>query len=132
MRFFVLLIVLGFPVLDLLMTVRFAHWTGVPAPVLLIASAIAGVAILCNERIEFRARTLAALHGDRSLLRGLLDSGRKVMAGVLFVLPGVLSDVIAIALLLLPINMGGSLEPVTITRGGLRRASLDGDYRRID
>ena len=30
MRFILLLIVLGFPVIDLYVTVRFARWTGVP------------------------------------------------------------------------------------------------------
>ena len=31
MRFLVLLIVLAFPVIDVLATLRFARWTGVPA-----------------------------------------------------------------------------------------------------
>ena len=33
--------------------------------------------------------TVAAMHGEQPLLRGLLDSGRKVLAGLLFILPGV-------------------------------------------
>jgi hypothetical protein len=36
-----------------------------------------------NERIEFRARMVTALHGDQSILRGVLDSGRKVLAAFL-------------------------------------------------
>ena len=35
-----------------------------------------------------RTTSIAALHGEQPLLRGLLDSGRKVLAGVLLILPG--------------------------------------------
>jgi FxsA cytoplasmic membrane protein. len=63
-------------------------------------------------------------------MRGLVDSGRKVLAGMLFLLPGLLSDLLAIALLLLPINLGRQLA--TQTAGNGFGDPLDGDYRRID
>ena len=133
MRFVVLLIVLIFPVLDVLATVRFARWTGIPAVVWFVASAIAGLLLLRKERITFRAKTLAALRGDQPLLRGLLDSGRRVLAAVLLILPGILSDVIALLLLLLPINLGPpfATQPVSVGRS-FRRDSLEGDFRRVD
>ena len=53
---------------------------------------VAGAALLRTERFAFRARTVAAMHGEASMLRGMLDSGRKVLAGLLFILPGVVSD----------------------------------------
>ena len=102
MRFIVMLIVLAFPILDVLVTLRFARWTGIPALAWFIASAAAGMLLLHHERIGFRARTLAALRGDHPLMRGLLDSGRKVLAALLLILPGIVSDLIAVVLLLLP------------------------------
>jgi UPF0716 protein FxsA len=134
MRFLVLLIVLAFPVIDVLATLRFARWTGIPALAWMLASTVAGLLLLHHERLGFRARTLAALRGDRPLMRGLLDSGRKVLAALFLILPGVLSDVIALLLLLLPINVGAPFSPQTVGAGfGVRRAdTLDGDYRRID
>ncbi|HEV2979307.1 MAG TPA: FxsA family protein [Casimicrobiaceae bacterium] len=133
MRFLVLLIVLIFPVLDVLATVRFARWTGIPAVAWFVASAIAGVLLLRKERITFRAKTLAALRGDQPLLRGLLDSGRRVLAAVLLISPGIVSDLIALLLLLLPINLGPPLatQPASVSRG-FRRDSLEGDFRRVD
>ena len=136
MRFLVLLIVLTFPVLDVLATLRFARWTGIPMVVWLVASAIAGLVLLRNERGSFRARTLAALHGGQPLMRGLLDSGRKVLAGILLILPGVVSDLIALLLLLLPINLGASFAPQPAAVGSSFRVgrtdSLEGDYHRIE
>jgi len=42
MRFLVMLIVLIFPVLDVIVTLRFAKWTGVPMMAFLLGSAMAG------------------------------------------------------------------------------------------
>ena len=130
MRFVVLFILLSFPVIDLMVTLRFARWTGVPAFVWILVSAAVGTLLLRHERGGFRARTLGALRGDQPLMRGLVDSGRKVLAAMLFILPGILSDLLAIALLLLPINLGRQLAAQAA--GGGFGDSLDGDYRRIE
>ena len=130
MRFIVLFILLSFPVIDLMVTLRFARWTGVPAFVWILVSAAVGTLLLRHERGGFRARTLGALRGDQPLMRGLVDSGRKVLAAMLFILPGILSDLLAIALLLLPINLGRQLAAQAA--GGGFGDSLDGDYRRIE
>ena len=106
MRFVLLAILLAFPVVDLLATLRFARWTGVPVWMWLALSTTAGFVLLRNERVAFRANTAAAMHGQQLALRGLFDSGRKVLAGVMFILPGLVSDVMALLLLALPLNVG--------------------------
>jgi UPF0716 protein FxsA len=132
MRFVVLAIVLAFPAIDLLATVRFARWTGIPVWMWLAMSTLAGFVLLRNERVAFRANTAAALHGQHLNLRELFDSGRKVLAGFLFLMPGVLSDLMALILLALPLNVGRGLEPVAYPRRRVPRDSFDGEYRRID
>ncbi len=131
MRFVVFAILVGFPILDLYASVRFAQWSGVPLWAWLTASTLAGFTLLRNERSAFRARTVAALHGGQPLFRGLLDSGRKVLAGFLFIMPGLVSDVFAVLLLLLPINKTGSITRQFAPQAA-GRDSLDGDYRRVD
>ena len=134
MRFIVLAIVLAFPLFDLYVTARFARWTGVPLWVWLAAGLLGGLWLLRNERTAFRANTVAVLHGEQSLLRGLVDSGRKVLAGLFFIVPGILSDAIALLLLLLPINHGRyAPEPATVGRGMRHNGgAIDGEYRRMD
>ncbi len=131
MRFVVLAIVLAFPAIDLLVTVRFARWTGVPVWTWLAVSTCAGFLLLRNERVAFRANTAAAMHGQQLALRGLFDSGRKVLAGFLFLLPGVISDLMALVLLALPLNVGLEAQGVPPRRRS-RSDALDGDYRRLD
>ena len=58
MRFLVLAILLVFPIADLYVTARVARWTGVPLWIWLGCSFLAGLVLLRNERIEFRARTV--------------------------------------------------------------------------
>lgn len=106
MRFVVLAILLSLPALDLYVTSRLARITGVPLWVWLAGSFVVGMAVLRNERVEFRMRTVAALHGEQPRLRGMLDSGRKVLAAFLLILPGIVSDLVALLLLALPLNVG--------------------------
>ena len=104
MRFLVSAILVAFPLLDLYASVHLARWSGVPLWAWLMASTLAGFTLLRAERSAFRARTVAVLRGDEPLFRGLVDSGRKVLAGLLLIMPGVISDALAVVLLLLPIN----------------------------
>jgi len=110
--------------------VRFARWTGVPVWLWLLVATLAGLNLLRHERTAFRARTIAAMHGGEPILRGLLDSGRKVLAGVLLILPGIVSDLVALLLLAFPLNVGRDLAPNTVPAG--RGAPIEGSYRRLD
>ena len=97
----------------------------------LLVSVGIGLYLLRNERTAFRANTIAAMHGEQPLLRVLFDSGRKVLAGALFLLPGVLSDLIALVLLALPLNLGRDLAPRAAAAGQFGKA-IDGEFRRVD
>ena len=134
MRFIVLAIVLAFPLADLFVTARLARWSGVPLWIWLSGSFLAGLLLLRNERIEFRTRMVAALHGEQWLMRGLLDSGRRVLAGILLMAPGILSDIIALMLLALPLNLGRRFEPLPAAadRSSSAGTALDGEYRRVE
>ncbi|HEY5310441.1 MAG TPA: FxsA family protein [Casimicrobiaceae bacterium] len=136
MRFVILAIVLAFPLADLYLTARIARWTGVPLWLWLAGSFVAGALLLHHERNEFRMKTVAALHGGQPVLRGLLDSGRRVLAGFLLILPGIASDIIALLLLALPLNLGGSVRPIPaaagVSQGRGEFDAIDGDYRRIE
>ena len=136
MRFIVLTSVLAFPLVDLYLTTRVARWSGIPLWIWLGGSFVAGALLLNHERTEFRMKTVAALHGGQPVMRGLLDSGRRVLAGLLLMLPGIASDVVALVLLALPLNVGRSYEPLAAGAGRWPRHrdfdAIDGDYRRID
>jgi UPF0716 protein FxsA len=136
MRFIVLAIVLAIPAADLYLTARIARWSGIPLWVWLGGSFVAGALLLNNERTEFRMKTVAALHGEQPVLRGLLDSGRRVLASFLLMLPGIASDVVALVLLALPLNVGRPYQPLAAGAGRGSQSgefdAIDGDFRRVD
>jgi UPF0716 protein FxsA len=129
MRIVLLLILLGFPALDVYLTVQFAAWTNTPVWLWLAAGTIAGWVLLRNERVAFRAKSQAILSGHAPLMSSMLDSGRKLLAGVLFILPGIVTDIAALALLALPLNLTGRLQTQG-NSGGVK--VFDGEYRRLD
>jgi UPF0716 protein FxsA len=133
MRFVFLAIVLAFPIIDLLVTVRFARWSGIPIWMWLGMSVLGGFLLLRNERVAFRDNIIASMHGGQPLMRGLLDSGRKVLAAFLLLLPGVLSDLLALLLLALPLNVGRGFGAATAGGGPVgRRSAIDAEFRRVD
>ena len=123
MRFVVLAILLAFPLADLYVTARVARWSGIPLWIWLAGSFLAGAAAAAQRAHRVPHATVAALHGEQSLLRGLLDSGRKVLAGFLLMLPGIVTDMIALVLLALPLNVGRGFEPQPAGAGRCRRAT---------
>ena len=82
MRFVLLAIVLTFPIVDLYITTRIARWNGIPVWGWLAAGFLGGLWLLRKERLSFRANTLAALHGEQSLLRGFQVSAENPFLSV--------------------------------------------------
>ena len=67
---------------------------------------------------------------------GILESGiRKVLAAILLIVPGILTDVMALLLLLLPINharLRPQPQPAGAGRGYGHAKSIEGEFRRTD
>jgi UPF0716 protein FxsA len=73
------------------------------------------------------ARLAAGFAQGRFAIAALTDSARTVLAGLLLIFPGVVSDLIAITLLLLP-------GPRVVTESVARRPGtgtlIEGEFRR--
>lgn len=91
-----LLILLGFSFLEIYFLIRLAdHIGGLPVIALLAASAYAGWQLLKNEYRAFLGRVFAPTSFDGF-------PARRLIAGILLILPGIISDIAAIFLLLWP------------------------------
>jgi len=100
--FFVLSILLGFPALEIFATFRVAQMIGWWLLPWLIASAVVGGWLIREAGVMVPVKLFAALNAGHSLNLALLDSFRTVFAGLLLIFPGVVSDFLALLLLLLP------------------------------
>ncbi len=122
MRFLIIGILMGFPLLEGAVLYKLAAGpTGHGGWVLawLVFAAIAGVVLIKQARFSLISRLASALSQGQFSLAAFIDSFRTVLAGLLLIFPGVISDVMALALLLIPVREP-AFEPVR------PRASRDG------
>lgn len=103
MRFgWIVLLLLSFPVLEAIGIFWMANRIGAWVLLWLLADVLAGVALIRIERVAWGARLLFSVQSGTPPFAALFASGRILLAGGLLVFPGFVSDVLALALLLIP------------------------------
>jgi UPF0716 protein FxsA len=126
MRFLLIGFLLGFPVLEAVVALRLANTMGWWVLAWMVLAACAGAALIKEARFAMLARLAAGVaHGEFPIV-ALTDSARTVIAGLLLIFPGVVSDLIAITLLLLP----RSETVQQSTRPRVPRPVIDAEFRR--
>src|SRR5258706_744911 len=127
MRLLLMAILLGFPLLEAVVLVRLSEVLGWWILAWIVLAACAGMALIKEARFAMIARLTAGLAQGRFSIAALTDSARTVLAGLFLIFPGVVSDLIALTLLLLP-------GPKAIVETGsireMRGSVIDGEFRR--
>jgi UPF0716 protein FxsA len=98
----VLLLVLGFPALEIYTMFQVADVIGWWLLAWLFASAVLGSALIRNESMAAVSRLAMTAQKGHSPFAAIWQSGRNILAGMLLIFPGVISDAIALVLLLWP------------------------------
>lgn len=98
----VFFILLGFPALEIVVLFRVADSIGWWLLPWLMLSAVAGWTLIQEERLAMFGRLFSSLQSGQPPGYAMLDSLRTLFAGVLLIFPGVISDALALVLLLLP------------------------------
>ena len=121
-------ILIALPVLDVYATLRLAEALNVPGLAMFIPGVIFGVVVMKRETRTLRAQFVGAL--QTMAVQGMVfDSGRRMLAAVLLLLPGVVSDLFAVFLLLVP-NRSLPL-PVAASPSAMPK-TVDGEFRRVE
>ncbi|HYC35795.1 MAG TPA: FxsA family protein [Usitatibacter sp.] len=127
MRLVLIVILLGFPLLEAVVLVRLSESMGWWLAAWVVLAACAGIALIKEARFAMLARLGAGLAQGRFSIVALTDSVRTVVAGLFLVFPGVVSDLIAVTLLLLP-------GPRVVVESAVRRRHggtlIEGEFRR--
>ena len=103
MRFLIIGLLIGFPLAEGTLLYHLAagpagHGGWVLA--WLVFAAMAGIALIKQARFSLISRLTTALSQGQFSLAAFIDSFRTVLAGLLLIFPGVISDVMAMVLLL--------------------------------
>ena len=127
MRLILFAILLGFPLLEAFVLVRLSQTLGWWILAWVVLAAVAGMALIKEARFALVARVAAGLAQGHFPISALTDSARTVIAGLLLVYPGVISDVIALTLLLWP---SSRVAAESGTRRQARGTYIEGEFRR--
>ncbi|MDO9189100.1 MAG: FxsA family protein [Sulfurimicrobium sp.] len=121
------MILLSFPALEIVVLFRLADAIGWWLLPWLILSAAAGWALIQEERLAMFGRLFSALQSGQPPGFAMLDSLRTLFAGVLLIFPGVISDGLAVILLLLPRS---KVPPSPAREAGEGEVIIEGEWQR--
>jgi UPF0716 protein FxsA len=101
MPFIILFLMISWPVLEVASIVEVSRWIGGFATFLLLAAGFAFGAFLIRSQSRVAGlRVMEAVRAGKPPEKPLLDSGTITLAGVLFMIPGFVSDAVALFLLI--------------------------------
>lgn len=105
MRFLIIAsILLAFPALEIWLLIDLAQQYGWWVLVYLIVVAVLGWKLIQEEKLAFAGRMMQTLTQGNTIGGAVFGSVKNLIAGVLLILPGVITDGIAVLLLLAPSN----------------------------
>ncbi len=124
-------ILLAFPFIELYVLIRLAAEYGWWVALYLLATASAGWMLIQEEKLAVFGRLIQIVQTGQHPVVALLSSARTLLAGVLLIFPGVISDIIAVLLLLIP-TPSGKIPKNQPPRTAANDDVIDGEWRRED
>jgi UPF0716 protein FxsA len=103
-RFLIGVILLAFPVAEIFLLVELAHRYGWWLLLYLVVITYLGLQLIRGEKLQISARMMQSMAAGGNPIKTILGSARNLIAGVLLIIPGVMTDIIAAVLLLIPID----------------------------
>lgn len=104
MRFLIGLILLAFPFAELFLLISLADEYGWWLLIYLVVIGYLGLQLIRGEKLLLTAKMMQSIAAGGNPVKTMLGSARNMVAGVLFIIPGVITDIIGVILLLIPIS----------------------------
>lgn len=138
MAWLLLLAVVILPVTEIALFVKAVQSLGLLSTILLaLLAAMVGLSLLRRQGLRNLEMMRGGMSGGPAAMAEAFDSICITLAGLLLILPGFLSDVVALALLAPPVRAGLKtwlVARVIVSRPGQTGAPpvIDGEYQVID
>ena len=134
---FLVAILLAFPVMEIWLLIELGDRYGWWLAGYLLLVAILGWRLILDEKLLLLGRMTQTLSQGGTPVAAMFGSAKNLIAGILLIIPGVVSDALAVILLLLPSPKPAfvSRETPTAGRPGPRAANddvIEGEFRRED
>ncbi len=138
MRFLIMIILLAFPFVELFLLIQLGNEYGWWLLLYLVVIGYLGLQLIRGEKLLISAKMMQSLSSGGNPIKTILGSARNMVAGVLLIIPGIITDIIAVILLLIPISKPG-LDSSTsnqyqqsTNRNAANDDVIEGEYTKID
>lgn len=132
MRLIFMLTLLAFPIAEIWILWSLAHHYGWWVALYLIVVAVLGLQLIRDEKLLFSGRMMQSLMRGSNPVRAIFGSARNIIAGILLIIPGVMTDIIAAILLLIPIHHNGQEPAAYPTEKAANDDVIEGEFHRED
>ncbi|MSP86079.1 MAG: FxsA family protein [Methylotenera sp.] len=129
MRIIFLLTLLTFPVAEIWILINLAHQYGWWVLLYLVVMALLGLQLIRDEKLLFSGRMMQNLNQGGNPIKAIFGSARNIIAGILLIIPGLITDLIAVFLLLIPVNKGAQ-EASGHTQKPANDDVIEGEFHR--
>ena len=130
MRLLFIAILLAFPIAEIYLLFQLADRYGWWLLLYLVVITYLGLQLIKGEKQMMSARMMQSIQSGGNPFKTAMGTARNLFAGVLLVIPGVITDVIAAGLLLIPIK-----QPNVDANAGSYQtdgSGYEGSYRNSD
>lgn len=148
MAWIVPIVLLAWPAAEIAMFIKVSQWIGLLGAVLgIVLSGMAGLALLRRQGLSTATRARSMMSEGRMPVVEMFDTACLGVAAMLLILPGYLTDILAIALLLPPVRLGlrlwlgtvvlrravqaGMASPETAARNGVDASVIEGEWTEV-
>lgn len=131
MRIIFLIALLAFPVAEIWILIALSQQYGWWVLLYLVAMIVLGLQLIRDEKLMFSGRMMQHLNQGGNPIKAIFGSARNIIAGILLVIPGVMTDLIAVVLLIIPVNKDAQKMPKH-TQKAANDDVIEGEYRRED
>ena len=126
------LALLALPIAEISILISLANQYGWWVLLYLVVVALLGLQLIRDEKLLFSVRMMQNLTQGGNPIKALFGSARNIIAGILLIIPGVLTDIIAVVLLLIPVNKSGQNASKHQARQAANDDVIEGEFHRED
>ncbi len=129
MRLILTLALLAFPIAEIWILINLFQQYGLWVLLYLVAMVLLGLQLIRDEKLLFSGRMMQSLSQGGNPMKAMFGSARNIFAGILLIIPGVLTDVIAVVLLLIPVDKN-TIKSSTFKQQAANDDVIEGEFHR--
>jgi UPF0716 protein FxsA len=131
MRLIITLALIAFPIVEIWILINLFHQYGWWVSLYLVVMFLLGLQLIRDEKILFSGRILQVINQGGNPMKAMFGSARNIIAGILLIIPGVLTDLIAVVLLLIPVNKN-DIKSSAFNQKAANDDVIEGEFHRED